>query len=116
MMLGSRPRRFIVYHGTKASNIEGIMTGGFKIGGDDVAVKNGQVHGKGVYAATGPQTPEKYAIDGNKIILARALPGRDGTSATADCDSWKPIRDYVVFRQGAQLLPEYVIHIDAARH
>ena len=104
-----------VFHGTDA-NVDEIMINGFEIGGDGVDVRNGATHGHGVYTATGPRRPERYAPNSKKIILARALPGISGTAETDHCDSWRPEKDYVIFRQGDQLLPVYVIHLNNEHH
>ena len=110
---GSPVKEMYVYHGTREANIEEIMINGFQVGGEGVPVRHGSTYGRGVYAATGPRTPERFAKDSNKIILARALPGVGGTSETDDCDSWRrPGLDYVIFRHGVQLLPVYVIHLN----
>ena len=100
------------YHGTKENNIQDIMTFGFKVGGCGVAIANGAAYGRGVYAATGPKTPENYAGTSNKVILSRAIVGNLGQSECDSCDAWKPKADWIVFRHPAQLLPVYVVHIN----
>ena len=70
-----------VFHGTSTQqNIDNIVSSGFRVGGTDgVPIANGAVHGNGVYAATGPATPMKtYAGGTSKVILCRALPGKEG--------------------------------------
>ena len=104
-----------VFHGTgTAGGVEAICRGGFKVGGEGVAVVNGAVHGQGVYAATGPDTPMGYGRASNSVVLCKALPGRQCASPKAGekgvGDSWKPLRDWVIFKQAAQLLPKYVVH------
>jgi hypothetical protein len=100
-----------VFHGTP--QVDAIMVGGFKVGGLDagVGVANGTVHGHGVYTATGPDTPMRYARHGggaNTVILAKALEGTRGAPGRSDC--WAPRGDWLVFKSGAQLLPKYVVH------
>eukprot|EP00658_Telonema_sp_P-2_P041060 TRINITY_DN29367_c0_g1_i1.p1 TRINITY_DN29367_c0_g1~~TRINITY_DN29367_c0_g1_i1.p1 ORF type:complete len:597 (+),score=99.06 TRINITY_DN29367_c0_g1_i1:199-1989(+) len=100
-----------VFHGTKQQNIEPIMQTGFKVGGVDVGVPvvNGAMHGNGVYTALGPNTPMGYG-NCNRVILARAVPGRDG--AQGHSDSWRPSGDWIIFARGQQLLPQYVVHYE----
>ena len=64
-----------VFHGTKAANIENIMTSGFKVGGRDTDVVNGNSYGTGVYTAEGPGTPLAYSPDSKQLILAKASAG-----------------------------------------
>ena len=92
-----------VFHGTRECNIQSIMSGGFKVGGQEVTVANGTAYGSGVYTATGPATPMGYSRDSNAVILAKALPGAKGI------DSRSPNQDWVIFNSGAQLLPVYVL-------
>ncbi len=40
----------VAFHGTLATNVPYIMSHGFKIGGRDIALACGQVHGQGVHA------------------------------------------------------------------
>jgi len=103
---------FWVFHGTKTEDAKNaIMTGGFKVGGQDtrVPIVNGKVHGNGVYTATGPNTPmTSYSGESKRVILAKALEGTRGTQGASDC--WAPRGDWLVFRTGEQLLPTYVVH------
>lgn len=121
-----------VFHGTSTQNVESIMTGGFKVGGVDkgIALAHGAAHGNGVYTAIGPNTPMSYSAsadarnglsqynfsgagggDGKiKIILALALEGNvKGNGVRNVSDSWKPHSDWMIFKDGAQLMPKYVI-------
>lgn len=109
---GKSAEPIFVFHGTLAANLERIMLEGFKIGGAGVSKINGDTHGTGVYAATGPDTPEAYSRDSTCVILAMALPGMVGQPSargTDGSDSWRPRHDWIVFRSGAQLLPLYVV-------
>lgn len=107
-----------VFHGTRSENIAKIMVEGFGVGGEDVGVKNGSAYGKGVYTATGPTTPITYARDCRCIILARALEGKHSPTkrhpnpkeTLQTCDSWSPVKHWMVFRKGCQLLPRYVVY------
>ena len=100
-----------VFHGTAAANLERIMTEGFKVGGRDVGVANGSRFGKGVYTATGPATPLTSYGHGTAVILAVAVEGAQTPAEAPGSDSWAPNGDWVVFRDGAQLLPRYVLHM-----
>lgn len=99
-----------VFHGTSERDIAPIMKGGFKVGGNEVGVKNGAVHGKGVYAASGPNTPMSYGGGCKQVILARGLCGVQKKKEEPHADSWAPRDDWVVFRAGTQLHPKYVVH------
>lgn len=98
-----------VFHGTAETNVEPIMTGGFKVGGKDtgVGVVNGAAYGHGVYSATGPGTPMGYGRGSNGVILAQALPGHTGPQGTSD--SWCPNGDWYIFKEKEQVLPCYVV-------
>ncbi len=89
------------------------MAGGFKVGGQgDIPITNGDVHGRGVYTATGPNTPMHYVGkngNGNCAILTKALEGVKGEQGKGDC-CWAPRGDWLVFKTGEQLLPTYVVH------
>jgi hypothetical protein len=134
-----------VFHGTSSNQIiEDIMSEGFKVsqpepmhgmhhstsllqvltrlrsqtlqvGGSEVGRRNGAAHGEGVYTAKGPESPWKYSSGTNRVIIARALPGKSENvehkkNAAAATDSWSPKLDWIVFKDGHQLLPVYVVH------
>ena len=75
-------------------------------GGPPIA--NGAAYGHGIYSAKGPQTPMGYGGASHSVILALALPGKQGAMGVDD--SWTPRGDWVIFKSGAQLLPKYVAH------
>jgi hypothetical protein len=50
---GKGTKEILVFHGTSEENFEKIATCGFKIGGQDVAVRHGSALGPGVYTAIG---------------------------------------------------------------
>ncbi|GAB5353153.1 hypothetical protein AAMO2058_000013500 [Amorphochlora amoebiformis] len=77
------PSEVWVFHGTPERNVRHSMSHGFKVGGAEVPIAN-DVHGSGVYTATGPSVPLEYG-------------GRR--------------EDWIVFKSWAQLLPVYVLHI-----
>ena len=101
---GKGTKTIWVFHGTREENIRPIMTGGFKVGGVDIAVANGRAFGTGVYTAVGPSTPMGYGLGTNKVILAQALVGRDQE------DSFTPGQhpDWRIFKTKDQMLPRYV--------
>ena len=109
----SLSRELWVFHGTAARNITHIMTGGFKVGGAGIAIANGNMYGSGVYTATGPHTPMSFSGGGGGgVLLVKALEGVRGASERAECDCWSPKDDWLVFRDGHQLLPTYVVYFD----
>eukprot|EP00467_Chlorarachnion_reptans_P012791 CAMPEP_0114501188 /NCGR_PEP_ID=MMETSP0109-20121206/8365_1 /TAXON_ID=29199 /ORGANISM="Chlorarachnion reptans, Strain CCCM449" /LENGTH=412 /DNA_ID=CAMNT_0001678901 /DNA_START=213 /DNA_END=1448 /DNA_ORIENTATION=- len=80
-----------VFHGTNKEVVEQIMIQGFKIGGEDIRVRNGSMFGKGVYTSTSAGDALQYA-DGKVVILSRAILGNHG-EANSDVhflDSWTP--------------------------
>ena len=93
-MGGQDCRELWVFHGTAQKNIDPIMASGFQVGSESgpVRIENGAVYGRGVYTATGPQTPMCYSNSkGNAVILSKALEGRKGTQGIGDC--WVPRDD-----------------------
>lgn len=98
-----------VFHGTHDFNIGKILMAGFAVGGEDpnVPVLNGRAYGPGVYTATSPVTPMGYG--NNRVILAKGL---KGSSTSHRC----PIKDFVIFSKGDQLLPCYIVHCDDNRN
>ena len=117
-LLVALAREVWVFHGTTEIAAIKILKEGFKIGGDDaqVPIKNGAACGRGVYAATGPSDPMRYAGQADCVVLAKAVPGlcRDIIQPDEEVDSWKPCKDWIVFRHCDQLLPVYVIHYTAS--
>jgi hypothetical protein len=127
----SSATEILVFHGTPDKSVTPILYDGyapnldtpsslnllnleksFKAGGTyGIPVVNGQSYGVGVYTATGPTTPLEYNRGSTKVILAHALPGVSSKENNGLCNSWKPRADWVVFKEGSQLLPRYVIHL-----
>jgi hypothetical protein len=105
-----------VFHGTALENIEKICRDGFQIGGQGVRCANGAAYGRGVYTATGPNTPVQYAKMGGSraIILCKSMPGATKGSTEQDGgDSWKrSTSDWMIFKTAEQLLPKYVVYFD----
>jgi hypothetical protein len=66
----------------------------------------------GVY--TSRKVPFGYTASTQKAILSRALPGthRVGDSSITGEDSWMPMgsQDWIIFKDGGQLMPIYVVH------
>lgn len=112
---GITTREMYVFHGTPYyENIRKIIINGFKVGGQspDVKIVHGAAHGSGVYTSTTPSTPESYSEDTHCLIVAKALCGNigTGTSMGSPCDSIRPNTDWLVLKNGYQLLPVYVIY------
>jgi len=112
---GAPTNEIWVWHGSRSNgSISAIMSDGFKVGGKDagIPVAHGMVHGPGVN--TSRTVPFGYTTTTQKVILSRALPGNHRVvngSHTGE-DSWMPMgsQDWIIFRDGGQLLPLYVIH------
>eukprot|EP00045_Choanoeca_perplexa_P003882 m.34142 g.34142 ORF g.34142 m.34142 type:complete len:252 (+) comp12276_c0_seq3:481-1236(+) len=101
-----------VFHGTSQDAVVNIMQQGFKVGGADVRVKNGTSYGKGIYTATGGDTPMQYSQGAGAgcVLLCKALVGRKcGSHEQEGGDSWVPQRDWLVFRRASQVLPLYEV-------
>jgi hypothetical protein len=108
----------LVFHGTPSSEaLSLILESGFKVGGVDegVAVVHGSVYGPGVYTAIGASTAQRYAQGTKAVILAKGLRGRSGIHTDFTADSTSVNTDWIVFRKGCQLLPQYVVHFDLSR-
>jgi len=107
-----------VFHGTTHDAIHKIVSEGFRVGGKDVAVKNGKVHGSGVYTSTWTEDPLKYSATSGAVILSQGLLGNHKKGAcnhdynNRKYDSWSPVTNpnWIVFRNSEQLLPKYVIY------
>ena len=103
-----------VFHNTPSdANIVPIMRDGLKVGGQGgISVAHGAAHGSGIY--TSKSTVNSYTGSTNKAILARALPGTQIGGASSQhaphADSFLPNGDWVIYKDGSQLLPTYVIH------
>ena len=108
---GKSTNEIWVFHGTSSQSvINSIMREGFRVGGKGVAVANGSVYGRGVYTATGPDTPMgTYAASTSRVILSRALTGREGPQEGVGVDMWRPRTDWAVFADPHALLPMYVL-------
>ena len=109
-------KEILVFHGTDDVATCRIITDGFKIGGCDegVTVKHGRTYGSGVYTATGPSAPMGYGGAG-RVILAKALVGEQapsGVTTVDKYDSCSPNNDWMIFKDGKQLLPLFVIHFN----
>lgn len=92
-----------VFHGTNPENYDLILRDGFKVGGEEVSISNGAVHGHGVYTATGVSAPMQYAGGANRILLALAIKGSEN-------DHKSPRDDWILFKSKEQLLPLFVVH------
>ena len=108
---GQDCRELWVFHGTAEKNIEAIMTTGFKVGGEGlIPIANGDAHGRGIYTASGPDTPMDYSQRGGRtkaVILSKMLEGTKGVKERGDC--WASKGDWLICKTGEQLLPKYVI-------
>jgi hypothetical protein len=110
----------LVFHGTPSlDNVRKIVTHGFKVGGKDegVGVAHGSAHGLGVYTAISPSTPQQYGAGSNAIILAKGLRGKQAQNHHTDmkANSVCPNADWIIFREGCQVLPLYVVHFNLAQ-
>jgi hypothetical protein len=109
-----------VLHGTGRAITRQIMSGGFKVGGKEVPQENGASYGRGVYTTTEQGTAVLYSEKRKcrQVILAQGLRGKHGRKIS-EGDSWlasfgRGPSATCVFRDGAQLLPVFVIHYEDA--
>jgi hypothetical protein len=115
---GKPLNEILVFHGTDETATHKIVAEGFKVGGYDegVGIKHGRCFGPGVYTAAGPAVPAKYEFGGagGRVILAKALAGRPAPanmhSPHCSFDSFYPNNESIVFKDGKQLLPLYVVY------
>ena len=111
-------RKIWVFHGTSSLKaIDSICRDGFQVGGRNVPIRNGAAYGCGVYTSTSPQDPIDYAAGQGRVILAQGIRGQLGHNAQSQNDSWTPVNQpsWLIFRDGDQLLPRYIVHYDETR-
>lgn len=112
---GYQPNEEWVFHGTKDSSVENIMTNGFYIGGLEVPLFHGQVHGAGVYASKCPSISLDYAspqtdkLSTIKLIIAKGIVTSDDKNGSHSGATKNA--PYLLFPSGRYLLPTYVIHL-----
>ena len=105
------------WHGSKFENYPKIMNEGLKIGGVNVEVAKGQVHGWGIYSAFTPNTPKQYARDSKWIACFLAMKGNKSDKKIDSAEgldngkthSYEPRDDWIVFFSQDQLLPRYLV-------
>jgi hypothetical protein len=107
----------LVFHGTPSlDTVRKIVTHGFKVGGKDegVGVAHGSAHGLGVYTAISPSTPQSFCAGSNALILAKGLRGKQTQNhhTNKKANSVCPNADWIIFKEGCQVLPLYVVHFN----
>jgi len=96
-----------IFQGTDPKNVQSIMAGGFRIGGQDGhAVAHGSAHGQGVYTAVTPKDPLNSYGKSKVVIICKALAGKTGKGS----DSWTPSSDLRVFKTATWVMPCYSVY------
>ena len=108
-----------IWHGSAKKNYSAIMKDGLKVGGVDygIPIANAAAFGLGIYSATTPNTPIKYADDSRKFICCLALKGTNSIYEIDDPDELNNGRthshacngDWVIFFTKEQILPRFLI-------
>jgi hypothetical protein len=71
---GQPAQELSLFHGTREVNIQSILKGGFRIGGQNGhAVTNGTALGHGVYLAQSAATSIGYAMGSNRIFACKGV-------------------------------------------
>jgi RNA:NAD 2'-phosphotransferase (TPT1/KptA family) len=97
----------LLFHGTSNEAIDKIIREGFKVGGQEVAIRTGAVYGQGVYVAANPETAMEYARDSKMMLLSLAACGSFRTD-----HKFGGSEDIFVLTKGSQLLPRYIVHFN----
>lgn len=110
------------WHGSPEANYKSILKDGLKVGGvDDIAVRVGKVYGYGIYSATTPNTPIKYAAGTTWLACFLGMKGVNSTVQIQDSSQLKNGKthsyacngDWVLFFTKEQTLPRYLIQYKA---
>lgn len=99
----------LVFHGTAPENINKIMRGGFKIGGDEVGVSSGAAYGRGVYVALVPAIAKGYARGKKVLIAAELLKGPKKKRGSRVIGHNPAMSDALVIHDKRQLWPRFVV-------
>jgi hypothetical protein len=97
----------LTFHGTSSAAIDLIVSGGFKIGGQNGhPILSGAAHGQGVYTSEDPSFAIRYIKDGQRRLLFTR------TVLSDDCKIVKSgsVIQQLICKNAAQVLPCYVVH------
>jgi len=109
----------LLFHGTSNTTISSILSHGFKIGGVDVKMATGAVHGQGVYLSEDPQFAlryvrhsdsdaiETFAEQGIKCLLF----AKCALTAETKKVQHGPLIEQVVCPNKNQVLPFYLVYV-----
>lgn len=101
-----------VFHGTDVHAIDKVATEGFKIGGTEgVAIRCGDIYGRGVYTAVNPDRAVVYCRGSNMMLLSTAIPGKLEEHHNHGENS-----NVLVIKEVDQLLPRYVVHYEGLKY
>ncbi|KAJ3044880.1 NFX1-type zinc finger-containing protein 1 [Rhizophlyctis rosea] len=100
---GLETEEIYVFHGTDEKNIEPILREGFKIGGQEVKMAVGAMHGPGVYLAVNSAISVGYARGGKSMLMAKVLLNKKD-----DYDQ----SNVIVARRKEQVLPFAVVYFE----
>ena len=100
------------FHGTRREEaIAAIAKDGLKVGGKEVPMAVGAIHGTGIYFCEDPSVSFGYCGDTNKMFLCEILLGKvhEGSGKLAGYDSCHVGNVRVIFTS-EQVIPRYLIH------
>ena len=108
---GKKVEEMWVFHGADRDARKKIRKEGFKIGGEGVAMKNGDDYGRGVYTSIYASRALPYAPDDSVVLLCSALVGQEGIDF-----NYGGSKDIFVIRKTEYLLPRFLIHFENRFH
>jgi Poly(ADP-ribose) polymerase catalytic domain len=106
------------WHGSAEANYPHILRQGLKVGGvDGVKIAVGKACGYGIYSATTPNTPIRYAKGTKWLVCFLGMKGKNSTTPINDSaqlnnpntHSYSCNGDWVIFFTKEQVLPRFLI-------
>ena len=105
-------KEMFAFHGTRREEaIAAIAKDGLKVGGKEVPMAVGAIHGTGIYFCEDPSVSFGYCGDTNKMFLCEILLGKvhEGSGNLPGYDSCHVGNVRVIFTS-EQVIPRYLIH------
>lgn len=103
------PDERLAFHGTSQDVMELIITGGFKIGGQEVKVASGTAYGQGVYTSEEPAFAQRYikTTGLTSLLLVKVLLTPDTRKVFG---SDQQTLQQIISPNKYQVLPSYLVH------
>lgn len=118
----------LMFHGTRNTTIPSILREGFKIGGKEIPMVTGAVHGQGVYLSEDPSFAMRYvrhvdtdSLDdfsesGSKCLLfVRCWITRDTKKVVSSSSRGSSTIQQVVCPRKEQVVPYYLVYIKSTQ-